>query len=137
MNELKLCEKIARKAHEGQKRRDGSDYITHPERVAKMFSNNELLACLAWLHDVIEDTDETAQSLVNQGVSTVTVSAVVMLTKLPETMQTYEQYIKNIRSLGGVARVKVADMVDNLCDNPTDKQKAKYRKAMAILLPVI
>ena len=35
----------------------------------------------AWLHDVLEDTTETAQSLKKQGVSDEVIEAVVCLTK--------------------------------------------------------
>ena len=51
---------VAKKAHEGQKRRSGEPYITHPLAVAEILSGfglgpNAIAAAL--LHDTVEDTD--------------------------------------------------------------------------------
>ena len=50
---------FAKKAHQGQKRLSGEDYITHPVDVAKILAklhmDRETIAA-ALLHDVIEDT---------------------------------------------------------------------------------
>ncbi len=59
MNVVKAAEELARKAHQGQERKGGAPYITHPERVASLLDNagfDELTIAAAWLHDTIEDT---------------------------------------------------------------------------------
>jgi guanosine-3',5'-bis(diphosphate) 3'-pyrophosphohydrolase len=45
-------------AHEGQKRRDGSDYITHPVEVTNILLNLKMdldSICASLMHDVLED----------------------------------------------------------------------------------
>ena len=56
---IKKAYEIARKAHEGQKRRSGEEYIQHPLAAAKILAElgmggKTIAACL--LHDVPEDT---------------------------------------------------------------------------------
>lgn len=51
------AEAIARAAHSGQVDKSGQPYIEHPARVAARVQGDELLEAIAWLHDVIEDTD--------------------------------------------------------------------------------
>jgi len=130
--QLKLCESVARKAHGTQTRRDGRPYISHPQRVASMFPDNRVLACIAWLHDVIEDSDETVESLIEKGVSSVTANCVDLITR--KNGQDYDDYLDGIVQMGDVAKVKIADITDNLCDSPTENQKNKYHKAIGILL---
>ncbi len=51
--------KFAKKAHKGQKRRSGDDYITHPVAVARILLELDMSADMvaaALLHDVAEDT---------------------------------------------------------------------------------
>ena len=53
---------FAIKAHEGQKRKSGEDYVIHPVLVAAItsfFNDNEDVIVAALLHDVVEDTDYT------------------------------------------------------------------------------
>ena len=48
MNIVELSESIAREAHKGQKRRNGDDYFTHPERVRQIVNiwlNNAFNEC--------------------------------------------------------------------------------------------
>jgi guanosine-3',5'-bis(diphosphate) 3'-pyrophosphohydrolase len=50
---------LAEKAHQGQKRYSGEDYITHPVAVATILAHMHMdyqCICAALLHDVIEDT---------------------------------------------------------------------------------
>ena len=138
--QIKLCESIARKAHEGQTRRDGSPYVSHPERVALAFPYHATNACIAWMHDVIEDSDETVDSLIEKGVNRNIAESVNILTK--KSGQKYEDYLEGIANYArkincGAAKVKIADICDNLCDNPTDKQKTKYRLAVRLLIGVL
>ena len=61
---------VAFKAHEKQKRKNGEDYIQHCIRVANAtmncYKNSESVgdyACIAILHDTIEDTDTKSEEL--------------------------------------------------------------------------
>lgn len=71
MNAKKLVEtakSIATTAHDGQKRKGGIDYITHPKAVSAQFSSPTLQA-IAWLHDVLEDNNVwTEYRLLSNGI---------------------------------------------------------------------
>ena len=50
---------FATKAHQGQKRKDGTDFICHPMCVGQMIENmglDDKYVIIAILHDIIEDT---------------------------------------------------------------------------------
>lgn len=60
--ELEKAHEIARQAHEGQKRRSGEPYITHPIAVAQILAELGIgpkTICAALLHDTVEDTEYT------------------------------------------------------------------------------
>ncbi len=128
-----LCEEIARKAHKGQTRYDGkTPYIEHIKKVVSLVGEDEELQCLAWLHDVIEDSEHTMNTLTKLGVPKRIVWFVDnALTHKKE--HTYFEYIKNIKTIEIATRVKIADVVANLSDSPTSKQAVKYYKALCIL----
>jgi len=118
-----LASSIARAAHAGQFRRDGvTPYITHPEAVAKSLEgeNPDVIAA-AWLHDVLEDTEVTISELKNAGIP------------VRWDGQSYEDYLHWITQDEIARKVKVADIQHNLSDAPTEKQIAKYGKALLIL----
>lgn len=128
-----LAAGIAKAAHEGQFRRDGTTpYIRHPESVAARLRGDPSAEAAGWLHDVLEDTRETAASLRAQGVPENVVACVETLTKR-EGLD-YEQYIRNIREDPMARKVKIADMLSNLGDNPSEKQIIKYAKSLLALL---
>ena len=57
---------FAKRAHEGQKRKSGDDYIVHPIAVAEILVDLGLdtdTVIAALLHDVIEDTAVTEEEL--------------------------------------------------------------------------
>lgn len=59
--------KYAKAAHENQKRKSGEPYIIHPILVASIVSSitsDESMAIAALLHDVVEDTDITIQTVI-------------------------------------------------------------------------
>ena len=134
MSEYHLCRSIAVEAHGDDRRRDGRRYIEHPMRVADTLTG-ETARCIAVLHDVIEDTDETRDSLISKGVSPTVADAVRILTH--KDSERYEEYIRRVCMYAGLAKVKLADMLDNLCDKPTDRQREKYRYAAPLLLEVV
>lgn len=134
MTQLKLAEQIAREAHKNQFRRDGkTSYITHVEKVVELLCVDSD-KIVAWLHDVIEDTDETYRSLIDRGISQNIVDSVLQLTKTISSKD-YNDYINKLKfSIDrSVVNVKVADIVANLIDKPTDKQIKKYTIALSIL----
>ena len=131
-SQLELCYQISEEAHKGQTRKYSDEpYIIHPKRVAEMLENHSL-KCIAFLHDVIEDTPETIISLKEKGVDDFIVNGVEILTK-PKNLE-YDAYIYTISLHKHLSKIKVADMMDNLCSTPSERQKTKYRRAMGFLL---
>ncbi len=129
-----IAERIAIVAHTGQFRRDGvTPYIEHPRLIAKKLSGepDETIA-VAWLHDVLEDTDFPVETMRQAGVSEPVLDAVRLLTR-PED-KSYTKYMKAIRTHPVALKVKVADMLHNLSDTPTEYQVLKYAKGLLILL---
>lgn len=124
---------LAREAHEGQFRRDGkTPYVRHPEAVAQRVVGDPLAEAVARLHDVVEDTALTADELRKRGIPDEVVSRVQMLTK-PEGAD-YEAYLAMIRRDPIARKVKIADMLTNLSDTPSEKQILKYAKGLLILV---
>lgn len=132
MKQSILAESIARKAHAGQFRIDGvTPYITHPEAVAEMFGDDTLKA-IAWLHDVVEDTECGFVDLANEGVDDDVIDALMYLTH--DKDEDYWSYVNGVSVHRPATLVKLADIFHNLSSNPTDKQKRKYADAVKILL---
>jgi len=126
---IQLAEEISTKAHLGQFRRGGViPYIEHPKAVVSRVGDDQKAKIVAWLHDVIEDTSETAESLIQAGIPSDLVAAVELVTKPREAV--YDVYLGNIASCPIASKVKVADMLSNLADKPTNKQIQKYAKGL-------
>ena len=109
-------------------------YSNHPITVADMLSTDKE-KILAYLHDVIEDTNITYDELYKLGLNECdddVLNALKLLTKQPQ--QEYSLYIFNISCCRLARKVKIADMFHNLSTAPSEKQKAKYLKYMPILL---
>jgi (p)ppGpp synthase/HD superfamily hydrolase len=124
---------LAIKAHHGQKRRGGADYITHCVDVADRFTDPTDVA-IALLHDVLEKTDVTYEDLESHGIPEEVRLNVSWLTKSRKT--SYELYIEFVASYSERARkIKLADIFCNLNDQPTPNQIRKYAKALLVLVP--
>lgn len=128
----------ATEKHKDQKRYDGQPYITHPLAVAQNVTDPKA-KIIAILHDILEDTDTTLDSLIDLFGHEIALT-VVSLSRI-ESMS-YEDYILGIKVLKiPLARqVKIADLKHNLStiDNiPDKKQRAKlkhrYEKALEAL----
>lgn len=123
---------IATKAHAGQFRRDEkTPYLNHVLDVASAFRPDSWEYDIALLHDVVEDTEWSLDDLLNAGVESLTVSAVDALTK--RKGETYEQYLERVSMNDWALRVKLVDISENLADDPTPRQVAKYAKAIRFL----
>lgn len=133
--------KFAQEKHKGQFREDGSEYIEHPIVASGMAVDMvlELTACVAVLHDVLEDIDTTEEELVEQFGPRI--AYIVSLLTRQEGFS-YEEYIQSIlTSDDEVARiVKIADLKHNLStiDNIKDPEKrerlkTRYEQALKVL----
>ncbi|WP_052573656.1 bifunctional (p)ppGpp synthetase/guanosine-3',5'-bis(diphosphate) 3'-pyrophosphohydrolase [Haloferula sp. BvORR071] len=130
---MKRASAIALEAHAGQFRRDGTTpYVRHPEAVAARVAGDPLAEAVAWLHDVLEDTAVTPEMLRSEGIPEEVIAAVAMLTK-PDGAD-YEEYLRAIKANPLAKKVKLADMLSNLGDQPSEKQILKYAKGLTILL---
>lgn len=111
---MKLIEKsllIALRAYAGKTDKAGREYILHPLRVmAKMETEMEMSAAL--LHDVIEDSEITAQGLLDEGIPAEVVEAVRCLTK--NEGEEYMAFVARAKRNKLAAKVKKADIEDNI-----------------------
>lgn len=116
---------FATKMHDGQYRKDGTEYITHPIRVADYLQDfdeediNETLLASAYLHDTLEDTDITHYDLVGKFGSQVA-SIVVELTNDEELKtslgKTKYLEIKMENMTNEALIIKLCDRLDNVSD---------------------
>lgn len=124
---IEKAERIAREAHEGQFRWDGvTPYITHPQAVASQFEVGYVpeYQVVAWLHDVLEDSDWTAKALWDAGFPAGVCAAVAALTHMKD--EGYDQYIARIAdSTYMVKVVKMADLRHNLSTSTDQDAKNK------------
>lgn len=134
-NILEKCTKIARTAHQGQVRKFGDDkdkpYIVHPERVASAFKNSNLLASIAILHDVIEDTTVTEEDLRSEGIPAEIIGTVKCLSK--KEGENYLDFIMRVKQNPLACPVKIEDIKDNMSSLQEGSLKDKYRLALYIL----
>ncbi len=130
---VSLAKKIATEAHAGQFRRNGvTPYIEHPAAVASKVAGDLIAEAVAWLHDVLEDTDCTKEDLEVAGIPAEVIDRVVLLTNRGDVG--YENYLRRIKADAIAKRVKIADMLSNLGDNPSERQIVKYAKGFLVLL---
>ena len=135
MNEVfETALEIAAKAHKGQVDKNGVAYITHPLAVAAQLGSLELKT-IAILHDTIEDTNVTAEYLIERGIPKELVEVVQLLTKPKD--EDYESYLKRVRENPMAKAVKLADLAHNTsperANGLNEKRKAKYALAKRIL----
>ncbi|WP_091528589.1 HD domain-containing protein [Microlunatus soli] len=130
---------IATQAHRGQTDKSGEPYIGHPERVADRLAEDDHDGrVVAWLHDVVEDTDVTADDLAADFDAAI-VAAVVALTRVEKDEP--DDYYRRVRADPLALRVKFADIADNtdparvarLDDRTRTRLAGKYDHALEVL----
>lgn len=102
---------LALAAHSGQKDKAGRPLIQHALRVA-MSLHSDVEKIVGVLHDVIEDTGYTLDSLREKGYPEEVLGALDCLTKRPT--ESYQEFIERVKANPLARRVKVADLRDNL-----------------------
>lgn len=142
---------FARVAHRGQTDKSGVPYSQHVAGVADRVSakiapdvpwRDEALQ-IAWLHDVIEDTEYTAEDLRAEGFSNEVVNGVEYLTNTASVRHAYRSWIYSLAAHAPlpVLLVKIADIEDNsdperlalLPDDVRARLERKYAPALVIL----
>lgn len=138
MDFVREAERIATAAHMGQTDKAGQPYIDHPRRVAQRVAHVDGRAgavAVAWLHDVVEDTEVSLHHLRTAGFSDEVISAVDAITRRPGEGDDYYRRVA-INDLASVA--KQADIWDNtnpermerLPQAEQDRLTSKYRHAL-------
>lgn len=124
-------------SHGDQRDRDGSFHIAHVARVAEGVPQSDSHQRVAWLHDVIEDSDVGVDQL-RERLPEAEVEAVLLLTR--GRNESYEAYVDRLVRAKGDAgllarAVKEADMLDNLrrCALARDPGVGQYGQGLAKL----
>lgn len=133
-SQLEKALEIAVEAHKGQVDKNGQPYILHPLAVAAQLGTLEL-KIIALLHDTIEDTDVTAEYLLEQGISKNLVEVVELLTKPDD--EPYEDYLRRVKENPMAKEVKLADLAHNTdperASGLNDARRKKYELAKRIM----
>ncbi len=141
---------FASQAHEGQTRRSGDPYVTHPLAVASIITELKLdvpSICAGLLHDSVEDTSATIEQLTDLFGKEIAflVDGVTKLGKLPWSTREEEQAENFRKMLLAMARdirvilVKLCDRLDNmrsLQHLPPEKQERIAAETMQIYAPL-
>ena len=125
-------------AHKDQTDKSGLPYVFHPFHLAEQMEDELSIVC-ALLHDVIEDTDYTLESIQEMGFPSEVIDVLTLLTHKPSVP--YFDYVKELAKNPIAKKIKLADLEHNSdlsrLDYVTDKAIArseKYKQAIALLL---
>lgn len=129
--------KLAYEKHDGQVDKSGLPYIFHPFHLAEQMDDEDSVI-VALLHDVVEDTDVTADDLAEMGFSERVIDAIKIMTH--DKSVDYFEYIKKISANPIAAKVKITDLRHNSdltrLDVVTEKDRErveKYKKSIELL----
>ena len=149
---LNCAFKFAEEAHEGQERKDGSPYITHPLNAALILTGlkvdeDTLIACL--LHDVPEDTDRTLKEIETLFGKKVVflVDGITKLSKVHYRDNMEERQIESLKKLfihsaqdPRIILIKLADRLHNMktldAISKPEKQRRIAKETLEIFVPI-
>ena len=141
---------FAARAHDGQQRRSGEEFIHHPFGVAKILAElhlDEQTIAAALLHDVVEDTEHEAKEIKDEFGDEIAnlVEGVTKLTRIHFQSREHaeaENYRKLIVAMAQDVRVILIKLADRLHNLRTieylgkQKQVQKAREALEIYAPL-
>ena len=130
--DLTAISQLAEKSLECHYRRGGAPAIEHSIEVAQRVEGDTLAEAVALLHDVLEDTDLTGDDLIWDGVPIQVVFSVEVLTH--PRWEPYKTYLERVKEDPIATKVKIADMLTNLSDDPSDRQIKKYAEGLLFLI---
>jgi GTP diphosphokinase / guanosine-3',5'-bis(diphosphate) 3'-diphosphatase len=152
-SDLKLAQEVfeyARQKHDGQLRADGGNYITHPVEVAMILAQvpvDTATVCAAMLHDVLEDTQGTADEIKTKF-GTDILHIVQGVTKLGkyEFQSKQERHAENFRKMFLAMADDVRVILLKLCDRlhnmrtlgslKPEKQERIARETLEVFAPL-
>src|SRR4029078_1650986 len=141
---------LARDAHQGQTRKSGEPYVTHPVAVAKIVAElglDDVTISAALLHDAVEDTGVTLSDLTDlfgPDVSAI-VDGVTKLDRLKFDSKEAQQAATVRKMLVAMAKdlrvliIKLADRLHNMrtiAAMPSDKQRRIAQETLDIYAPL-
>ena len=147
---LRSVYELADRAHEGQHRASGEDYIEHPIAVARILADMEMdraTIAASILHDVVEDTVVTSDEVASKFGPEIAqlVDGVTKLTRIPYQSKEDAQ-VENLRKMFmamakdiRVIIIKLADRLHNmrtLGSLPAAKQQTIARETIEIYAPI-
>nr|WP_298411407.1 bifunctional GTP diphosphokinase/guanosine-3',5'-bis pyrophosphate 3'-pyrophosphohydrolase [uncultured Halomonas sp.] len=146
IQQVKRAFYYAEQAHDGQSRRSGEPYVTHPLAVSNILANmhmdhQSLMA--AMLHDVIEDTGITKDALAQQFGEPVAelvdgVSKLTQITFEDKAVAQAENFQKMVMAMSKDIRVIIVKLADRLHNMRTlgalrpDKKRRIARETLEI-----
>jgi GTP pyrophosphokinase len=146
IQQVKRAFYYAEQAHDGQRRRSGEPYVTHPLAVANILANmhmdhQSLMA--AMLHDVIEDTGVSKKALAAQFGKPVAelvdgVSKLTQITFEDKAVAQAENFQKMVLAMSRDIRVIIVKLADRLHNMRTlgalrpDKKRRIARETLEI-----
>ncbi|MBE0402766.1 GTP pyrophosphokinase 3'-pyrophosphohydrolase [Halomonas citrativorans] len=146
IQQVKRAFYYAEQAHDGQRRRSGEPYVTHPLAVANILANmhmdhQSLMA--AMLHDVIEDTGVSKKALAAQFGNPVAelvdgVSKLTQITFEDKAVAQAENFQKMVLAMSRDIRVIIVKLADRLHNMRTlgalrpDKKRRIARETLEI-----
>ena len=144
---IKKAYKYASDKHKGKKRKDGSDYITHPVSVAKILSDlniDDTTIIAALVHETISESDakpNELEKLFGKDVRVIVESLNKL--KLSNNSENSSLYLRKV--LVGLSEdprvliIKLADRLHNMrtiSSLPESIQKQKAIETMNVLIPI-
>lgn len=140
---------VARKLHDGQYRKSGEPYFTHPLKVCSTLISygidDDVTLAAAILHDVLEDCGEQlpegGQSLIEEyGIAPEVVETISLLSKRSGLNdQELGVYFRKIEKSPRAALIKLADRLHNsgsLYTFTDEKMKKYLRESRLFMIPM-